>query len=142
MTGAWLHSACSTCTAVVHDQSFTLINRQTGAVTITYPYRYCTSPGNRWDAGCVQAAQAYCAASQRMAPHSECTTGAGIGKYASGCALTVELINGDEDCAMAWDSHCVDAANRHCTSGLESPIQIGRPGVGFCGTQPPPNDGG
>ncbi|HEX3475479.1 MAG TPA: ADYC domain-containing protein [Kofleriaceae bacterium] len=140
LAGAWLHIGCSTCAAVVHDRTVRIFNSQTGTVTITYPYEYCTLPGNHWDSGCVQAAQAFCTASQRMALHSECTTGPGIGKYASGCALTVQLINGYEYCASTWDSNCVDAANRHCTSGLESIVQVPRPGMGFCGTQIPPID--
>jgi hypothetical protein len=126
MTGSWLHPVCSACTA-------TVATYQNGA------YAYCTQPGNRWDAACTQVAQSQCAASNRMASHSECVTGAGIGKYASGCALklasTMDASTSPpswpyDHCATSWDGACVSGANALCTGGMEA---AGAPDVGFCG---------
>lgn len=118
--GAYLHLACSECTQTVHNNAATA---------------YCTQPGQRWDAACVQAAQSQCTASQRMAPHSECATGAGIGTFASGCALLIGLDIAHEYCAgSSWDSSCVSAANGRCTGGQEAFNRVGQRIKGFCGT--------
>lgn len=127
MTGTWLHPGCSACAEVVSNVQ--VVDPLTH--TLVYRYAYCTQAGNVWDAACVQAAQSQCTAAQRMAPHSECVTGAGIGEFATGCALKVELDIAHEYCATTWDSRCVSAANAWCTGG-----QHGRPGTGFCGTDP------
>jgi hypothetical protein len=135
VTGTYLHLACSTCTAAVHDYEVLIHNLHTGVTTITYPYQYCTLPGNHWDAGCVQAAQSLCTASQRMAPHSECTTGAAIGKFASGCVLQAESDGAHDYCSQStWDSNCVSRANARCTGGQEAFSSTGIRTIGFCGT--------
>jgi hypothetical protein len=124
MTGRSLYQVCSACTASV---------AQNGA------YAYCTQSGNQWDAACTQVAQSLCTASTRMASHSECVTGAGIGKYASGCTLalasTMDTSTSPpswpyEHCTTSWDGACVAGANRYCTGGMEAD---GPPAVGFCG---------
>lgn len=123
--GAYLHLGCSQCTQIVHNHGAT--------PTAAGPYVYCTQPGSRWDAACVQVAQAQCPASQRMAPHSECSQGAGIGQFASGCALQVELDIAHEYCATTWDSGCVQTASARCTGGQEATNRLGQRTTGFCG---------
>lgn len=114
--GTWLHPGCSPCAAIVSGFRAS-----------------CTQPGQRWDATCVQLAQAHCTASQRMASHSECTAGAGIGEFASGCALQVELDIAHEYCATSWDSGCASTANARCNGGQEATNRLGQRTTGFCG---------
>ncbi|HEX7844064.1 MAG TPA: ADYC domain-containing protein [Kofleriaceae bacterium] len=127
MVGTWLHRGCSSCAEAV--RSYGIYTDPVTLATVV-PYAYCTQAGNRWDSGCVQVAQTQCTASQRMAPHSECVTGAGIGKFATGCSVRVELDSAHAYCATSWDSKCISAANAWCTGG-----QVGSPGTGFCGSQ-------
>jgi hypothetical protein len=132
--GKWLNEGCSQCTNRVTYADWT----STGG----YPYAYCTDPaGPGWDANCVAKAQAVCPAAELMTSHSECTAGAALGIYESGCALKVCL--GDPSCCNgSWSSTCVAAANTQCTGGKEgfelvwNPILnrfTARP-IGFCGT--------
>jgi hypothetical protein len=109
MVGKWLAPSCSKCTP---------------AESSPVP-DYCNDPldSRGWDAGCVQAALS-CPVADRMSPtHSECTTGAGLSKYTSGCTLKMSM-KGYASCfntssATAWTAACVSAANSHCTGGQE-----------------------
>jgi hypothetical protein len=125
--GKWLHPECSTCTGRVGG--------------------YCTDPTDPrgWDQGCVDFAKAVASYSfdlcesseERMAAHSECTAGAALGTYDSGCTLTVCMSN--PSCCSpwgTWSAACVDAANTTCRGGREGGLN------GFCGYFPGAGGGG
>lgn len=117
--GKWLNRECSGCARDV--------------------YPYCTDPSDPrgWDAGCVARAASLCSG-RTMAVHSECTTGANLDKYDTGCTLAVCLDPANADCCSptgAWTAACVAAADAKCTGGREGYYRIGPSKVwfGFCG---------
>lgn len=120
MVGKWLHPSCSPCTSLVPD--------------------YCNDPTKRWDEGCVKAALSCAPADRMSSTHSECTTGAGLSMYTSGCTLAMSMKGYascfDENNPSAWTSTCVAAANRICTGGQEH-LGITGTRYGFC-NQPIP----
>ncbi|MBA2538332.1 MAG: hypothetical protein H0V17_01750 [Deltaproteobacteria bacterium] len=133
MVGKWLHESCSSCTNAVKYSEWTW--------TAGYTYAHCTDPqGGGWDSSCVAKAQQVCSPASQTASHNECTVGAGLDKFDTGCTLQVCLEN--ESCCTAngWTSDCVAAANTKCTGGQEGFVLVwilnrwqARP-VGFCGT--------
>jgi hypothetical protein len=117
--GKWLNRECASCVRQV--------------------YSYCSNPADPrgWDAGCVSRAASVCG-TNTMAVHSECTTGAHLDKYDSGCTLAVCLDPAHADCCSAtgqWSAACVAAADEKCTGGREGYYRIGLHDVwfGFCG---------
>jgi hypothetical protein len=124
-TGKWLHHECSPCA---------------GAVPA-----HCNDPASSlgWNQTCVNAAlnSATCTnTSQRMALHSECTTGAALEPYDTGCTLQVCSTPGYASCCGnnpgdSWTQACASKADAVCTGGGER-----RPAWGFCsgGPLPPP----
>jgi hypothetical protein len=107
--GKWLHPRCGTC--IVKNASM-------------IP-SYCTDPQDPrgWDSTCVARANTYCtgAAELPMTSHGECTTGAGLPKYATGCTLRV--CNDYPGCCGptgSWTSTCVNAAKSLCKGGQET----------------------
>lgn len=102
--GKWLHGHCNSCT---NDMS-----------------AYCTNPADPrgWDANCVAEAASRCTATDPpMTAHSECTTGAALPKFATGCTLRV--CNERPSCCNStggtWDSTCASTAASKCTGGQE-----------------------
>jgi len=90
----------------------------------------CITRGERWDDRCVKAARDMCTAGERMAAHSECTTGGALYAFDSACTLRVCASNAS-CCTSGWTSTCTAAANAVCTGGLEGSNFFGA--VGFCG---------
>jgi hypothetical protein len=79
-------------------------------------------------------------AGSRMAEHSECTVGHGLGKYNTGCTIAVCMDPQYAGCCAdgvvnAWSASCVAAANAKCTGGRERWSITGS--IGFCNTQIP-----
>ena len=115
--GKWLHPDCSGCT---------------GEVGEVIPS--CTSPTGSWTSACVtEARNNLNCTGYRMASHSECATGGGLGKYTSGCTLKMAMDGHYASCfntlnKLAWSSTCVAGANALCTGGRENRL------IGFCGT--------
>ncbi len=110
VVGKWLHERCSPCT------------RKVAA--------YCNDPADArgWDEGCIVQAKQLCTPGERMAAHGECTVGAALSPYDSGCTLAVCLE--DPSCCGAggWTAACVQAADATCEGGLEGIT------ARFCGT--------
>jgi hypothetical protein len=124
MVGKWLGPGCSRCTS-----------SETGPVPA-----YCNDPTQSWDAGCVSAALKCAPADRMSSTHSECTPGAGLHQYTSGCTLAMSM-KGYASCfneanATAWTTSCVAAANRICTGGQEH-LGLGGTSYGFCNQQIP-----
>jgi hypothetical protein len=125
--GKWLHSDCTYCAGKMPA--------------------YCNDPADPrgWDQGCVDYVKAnddqpwhVCyGADNVMSTHSECTTGAALGKYDTGCTIAVCASN-SSCCSPSgtWSQACVDAANTTCKGGRESGIR------GFCGYFPGAGGGG
>lgn len=117
--GRWLHPKCSSCTYKLWEQ---------------YGDIWCLR--STWDQGCIDLAMATCTPSERMAKHSECTTGAALELYDSACTLDV---CGDpyyaSCCSSGWTSACTAAANARCMGGREGWSITGQ--VGFCGVAIP-----
>jgi hypothetical protein len=118
--GKWLNRECNACVAQV--------------------YPYCSDPYDPrgWDAACVARAADVCGSST-MAGHSECTTGAGLYRFDTGCTLAVCMDTAYSGCCnpliKSWSSACVAAANEKCTGGREGYQDFGAQHVwfGFCG---------
>ena len=123
MPGRWLHPECSACASKVFDY-------QRNAVTGVRPFEHCGTASGSWDAQCQSVAASVCTAADRVSAHGECTTGAGLPKYTTGCTARVQRTPAYSYCATSWDAACVAEANRACTGGLEAPTQA----LGFCGT--------
>jgi ADYC domain/Pentapeptide repeats (8 copies) len=122
-TGKFLRADCSPCTAAVPS--------------------YCTDPSNPlgWDQACVNAAlsSSTCTnTANRMALHSECTVGAALEPFDTGCTLQV-CSSGDPTVAHCcsngaqWDQACVAKAEQVCNGGGER-----RPAWGYCTPSPLP----
>lgn len=103
--GRSLHPNCSKCTYKlwVENQSLGCLN------------------GGAWDETCQKLALDRCTVSERMASHSECTTGSALNLYDSACTIA---ICGNPQyqscCTSGWTSACVNAANARCTGGREN----------------------
>jgi hypothetical protein len=102
----------------------------------------CSSATGKWDASCVALALQHCGSSTMMTAHGECTTGAALPKYATGCTLKLALANVavgttlTSDCVdstKAWNQDCVRAAASLCTGGQETFGKLGTPITDFCG---------
>jgi hypothetical protein len=125
--GKWLHHECTRCTDGVPA--------------------YCTDPADPrgWDQACVDYVKAndnstyqVCyGADKVMSTHSECTPGAALRKYDTGCTMTVCASNAS-CCSPSglWSQTCVDTANATCKGGRESGPR------GFCGVIPGMAGGG
>jgi len=127
--GRTLHKNCSDCTRRIHELE-------------AYPWTYshCLSfDVNGWDESCRQRALEVCNAPSaslpydRMARHSECTTGAALDRFDTGC--TLKVCGQNPSCCDtagplakdAWNDSCVALANAKCFGGQEAV------NVGFCG---------
>jgi hypothetical protein len=131
--GRTLHESCSPCTKRIAELD-----------APPWTYRHCTSfSPDGWDAACVSRAQAVCnepsptLVHDRMAMHSECTTGMALNALDTGCTLKVCSENAaccDTASPLAknaWGAACVEVANAKCFGGQENAS------VGFCGTPYP-----
>jgi len=117
--GKWLNAECN------------------GCVRQVYPYCRDAHDPRGWDAACVARAAAVCNGAT-MASHAECSTGAPLGKFDTGCTLAVCLDPANASCCDpngAWSAACVAAVNAKCTGGREGYYRIGLHDVwyGFCG---------
>ncbi len=119
LVGKWLHHSCSTCAAKVPA--------------------YCSSPTDSrgWDAACVASAKSVCTPTQMMSTHGECTTGANLTLFDSGCTLAVCLDPAYASCcspgSASWTSTCSNAANSKCGFAKKTSGGIL---LGICASQP------
>ena len=93
-------------------------------------HQYCLTANGAWDSDCVVLASAYCSTSERLAKHSECTTGVYLNKMDTTC--TFKVCSANSTCcnsSYSWSQSCVDTANQVCSGGQEGGFQA----VGFCG---------
>ena len=118
-TGKWLSKRCSACTARIGN---------------TPGLEHCTdslSVNGKWDSACVSAVNTVCGASPAaatMASHNECTTGAALPKFATGCTFTVCQLD-SSCCNSSWTSTCVALANDKCYGGNQFRNAVS---LGFC----------
>jgi hypothetical protein len=103
LVGKFLHGLCSKCTQKVKSSA---------------GFAYCSdaSDPKGWDVNCVNQAKALCTnPADRMTPsHNECSTGAALNAYSSGCTLAVCMDPATAYCCApggTWDATCSNAAN-------------------------------
>ncbi len=100
-------------------------------------YEHCTARKGYWGQDCVDLAKQswWCAASDRMAAHSECTSNPSTPLYQYASACTLRLCSNPayaSCCTSSWTSSCTAAANEQCVGGAEGLDMFGRQ-LGFCG---------
>jgi hypothetical protein len=132
--GKWLHRDCTYCTGKMPAHCNDPADPRgwdgecVAYVTSNddYPWQVCSSADNGTGYG-----------AKVMSLHSECATGAALGKFDTGC--TIAVCSANPSCcnpSSTWSQTCVDAANTTCRGGREDGLR------GFCGYFPGAGGGG